>query len=151
MDRGNLNFRLKSGREGHGGLWMDLLPGRYLGAESFDQTIRVHEDVFWFLEPAIKKYSAQYARPYAHYGVTAISRAEWENILREWEDLTKLLETAVIPLDLKVLQEVPKHVRRDFIRSLIRNERKLSRLIGRLALWVRAEIKTHEEVSILGI
>ncbi len=130
---------------------MDLLPGRYTGAESFYHTIRVHEDVFWFLEPALKRHSAQYSRPYSHWGVTAISREEWGKILDEWEDLARLLETAVIPLELNVLRDVPKYARREFIRSLARNGRKLSRLIGRLAIWIRAELKTHEEVSILGI
>ena len=130
---------------------MDLLPGRYTGAESFDQTIRIHENVFWFLEPAIKRHSPQYARPYTHWGVTAISRSEWEHILSEWETLVVTLDAVVLPVNLKILQEVPRYTRKEFIRSPLRNQRKLAALIARLIGWVRATLETYHEVSILGI
>src|SRR5690349_17257015 len=146
-----MNFRVKPGKQGHRGLWIGLLPGRYIGPESFDQTVRVHEDVFWFFETSIKRHSAMYARPYSHYAQTAVSRQEWEKILREWEDLVENLKTAIIPIELKILREIPRHVRRVFIHSFDRNRRKLGALAGRLVKWIRAELETQPEVSILGI
>ena len=92
-----------------------------------------------------------YARPYSHYAQTAVSRQEWEKILLEWEDLVENLKAAIIPIELKILREIPRHVRRAFIHSFDRNRRKLGALAGRLVKWIRAELETQPEVSILGI
>jgi hypothetical protein len=103
------------------------------------------------LELGIKKHCAQYSRPYAHYGVTEVSREEWSEILREWEGLSVQLEAAKLTPQLEILRVVPKDTRKMFIRDFDRNRRGLSKMIGLLSEWMRAELITGEQISILGI
>ena len=146
-----MDFRLKKLKRGYGGLNMGLGPGPYRGDPMPDDAIHIAEDAFWFLELGIKKHCAQYSRPYAHYGVTEVSREEWSEILREWEGLSVQLEAAKLTPQLEILRVVPKDTRKMFIRDFDRNRRGLSKMIGLLSEWMRAELITGEQISILGI
>lgn len=129
---------------------MDLLPGPYRGLESYDQRIRIHEDAFWPLEPAIRRFCDRYV-PDSHYGVTAISRDQWIAILAEWERLADLADHAVLPIEIAQLRALSVHLRREFFRDFRRNCAKLSRLIRRLTAQLRDVLQSYDEISILGI
>jgi hypothetical protein len=146
-----MDFRLKKLKRGHGGLNMDLCPGRYHGHPMPEDAIQIAEDSFWFLESGIKSHSAQYARPYAHYGVTDIPRTEWFAILGEWKELQRLLLTAKTPLDLPVLRKGPRYARKAFIRDFRRNCAGLAKMIGMLEEWFRAKLESNDQIFIGGI
>ena len=146
-----MDFRLKKLKRGYGGLNMGLGPGPYRDDPMPDNAIHITEHAFWFLEPGIKKHCAQYSRPYAHYGVTEVSREEWSEVFREWEGLSVQLEAAKLTPHLEILRFIPKDARRIFVRDFDRNRVGLSRMIGLLNDWMRAELITEEQISILGI
>jgi hypothetical protein len=139
---------LKKLKAGHHGLNMGLCPCQAM--HSNDDTVGIAEDSFWFLEHGIKKHCARYTSM-AHYGVTAISREEWLVIFNEWGRLRVDLDRALLTTDLVVLRSVAKHARREFVMDFARNKGKLSKLIGQVAAWIRAELIYHEHISILGI
>ena len=145
-----MDFRIKKGRDGRGGLVVRLLPGRYQGAASFDEAITVREGPFWFLEHAIREECSDY-RSYSHWGRTVIPRDEWPAVLSDWQDLRLRLQSARLPLDLGILKSVPIDDRRQFLRDFPRNCRKLVLLIDQLALWVSQDLQTSHEISLLGI
>ena len=145
-----MDFRILKGRDGRGGLVMRLLPGRYRGAASFDEAITVREGAFWFLEHSIHQRCADY-RKYSHWGLTVIPREEWPAVLADWQELKIRLQSARLPIDLGVLKSLPIDHRREFLSDFPRNCRKLVRLIDQLTQWVDQELKTRDEISLLGI
>lgn len=145
-----MDFSIKKGRDGRGGLVMHLLPGRYHGAASFDDAITVREGPFWFLEHAIRvKCSRDVC--FSHWGHTPISREEWATVLPEWQALKLRLQSDALPVELGVLRFVPINARKEFLRDFSRNSRKLALLIDQLTLWVTQELQTSDEISLLGI
>jgi hypothetical protein len=130
---------------------MGLCPGLYQGKLSRDEAINIAEGAFSFLEPGIKRHCPSYALRYAHWGVTEISRQEWIAIFDEWERLKVNLEAARLTPHLGILRFVVKDVRSEFVKDFDRNRVRLSRIIGRLTDWMRAELLVHEHISVLGI
>jgi len=150
-ERAQMDFRLKKLRRGHCGLNMGLGPGPYCGDPMPDDSFHIAEDVFWFLEPGIKKHCTPYTRPYAHYGVTEIPREEWMRILLEWENLRVNLGAAKLTPDLGILRCIGGDARRRFVSDFDRNRLGLSRMIVQLTKWMRSELVVHEQISVLGI
>jgi hypothetical protein len=146
-----MDFRLKKLKPGHTGLNMGLCPGAYKGVESCADSIHIAEASFWFLEIGIKKHCKLYARPYAHYGVTEISRKEWCEILSEWDTLGKNLDAASLTTDPPVLRLVMKDVRKTFVKDFKKNCAGLSKLIDQLTKWMWAELAAQEYISVHGI
>jgi hypothetical protein len=145
-----MDFRLKKRIAGRQGLNIGLCPGLYQRSQPWESRVYIAEDPFWFLEPGIKKHCARYAG-FAHWGVTAVSRDEWRMILVEWEQLREELDAAALTTDIEVLRDVMKETRGLFVRDFSRNKAKLSKMIGELIGWMRAELIDHDHVSILGI
>jgi hypothetical protein len=130
---------------------MGLLPGIYHDMAPRRERMSIAEDAFFFLEPAIRIHCPAYS-PYAHYGVTAVSREQWENILVEWDQLPAKMKTAIRTKDMRTLHKmIPKHLRKPFMRDRHDNCFKLSKLIAATSLWIRTELSEHEVISILGI
>jgi hypothetical protein len=129
---------------------MHLFPGRYRVGDSVSIAIKIREEAWWFLEPAVNECCPEYGY-LAHYGVTAIKGDGWRRVLAEWDELKARLSSATFTTDLPILRLVPKEERREFIKDLKRNSLRLIRLIEQLSSWVCAELGTHDEISILGI
>ncbi len=129
---------------------MGLCPGLYQKNQPWEDRIFIAEDSFWFLELGIKKHCARYTGD-AHYGDTAVSRAEWLMILADWEQMRADLDAASITTDLAILRQVWKEARRLFAKDFRRNRVKLSKMIRELTDWIRTELLSHEQISILGI
>ncbi|HEY2859517.1 MAG TPA: hypothetical protein VGJ21_13945 [Terracidiphilus sp.] len=138
-----MDFRIKKGRDGRGGLVMHLLPGRYRGAVSFDEAITVREGPFWFLEHAIRERCSDYRR-YSHYGRVVVPRGEWAVVLSEWQNLKLRAQSSRLPFDLGILKSVPIDDRKKFLADFPRNCRKLVLLIDQLTLWVNQELQTSD-------
>ena len=59
MPTSAIDFSIKPGTQGYGGLTMCLCPGTYQGEESFLNSMVIHEAAFGPLEEIIEKHSPQ--------------------------------------------------------------------------------------------
>ena len=129
---------------------MGLLPGAWEGAQSIAKAIYTAEDVFWLLEPGIRKVCARY-NEYAHWGHTPIVRSEWAEIIAGWEQLALAADSARLPIQVPELHSLPKHLKREFLREFRRNCAKLSKLIRQLSAWLHEQLAVNDQISVLGI
>lgn len=143
-----MDFRMRNGMRG--GLTMDLLPGSYWGTNSRENAVSIREATFWYLEWAILKRCSAYCAD-SHYGVTAIPREEWMEILAEWNALKERLFKASIPIEMRIPTGIPLDDRTAFLRDFPRNRKCLIRLIEQLSEWVRNTLADWEEISVCGI
>ena len=109
---------------------MGLCRGEYQGNDSSSRSVFIAEAAFGPLEEAIGRHAPSYARPFARWGVTAISRQEWLRIIEDWQ------------AEEIFLQQGP---------DLDENKRGLIALIRALSEWLRTTLETYDQVCILGI
>jgi len=132
---------------------MCLCPGTYQGEESFLNSMVIHEAAFGPLEEIIEKHSPQYARPYAHWGVSVVSREEWMLILDNWEEeRVRLQNGGGLPTASRLVaynRLVSGTTGSE--PNLPENTRRLMVLIEELSEWLRKTLQTYDQVCILGI
>jgi hypothetical protein len=143
-----MDFRMRNGMRG--GLSMNLLPGSYWGTNSRENAVSIREATFWYLEWAILKRCPAYCGD-SHYGVTAIPREEWMDILAEWKVFKERLLKASIPIQMGITTRIPLDFRITFLKDFPRNRKCLIRLIEQLSEWVRNTLANWEEISVCGI
>jgi hypothetical protein len=151
MPTTSVDFTVKSGPLAHRGLTMGLCPGEYQGKDSSSRSVFIAEAAFGPLEEAIRRHAPAYARPYAHYGVTAISRDEWLRIIEEW-DAERIRLQFGSPLGEKAIWWFtvgcePQGSSPD----LDENKQSLIALIQALSEWLRTTLEKYDQVCILGI
>ena len=129
---------------------MNLLPGFYWGTNSRVTAVNMREAIFYYLEWAIYKRCPAY-RPDSHYGVTAIPREEWMEVLAEWSAFKERLLKASIPIQMGITTEIPLDYRTTFLKDFPRNRKHLIRLIEQLSEWVRNTLADWEVISVCGI
>lgn len=143
-----IDFRLKTAGQKVGGLNVGLCPGQYEGKRSHQQTLYLTENTFSFVESTIRNYSPKYAKPYSHWGITEISRKEWENIIQGWSQLKRNIAMAKNAQDMGINS---KDLEKEFSDDFEKNKAALLNMIEELSNWLLLMLKAHEEISILGI
>ena len=146
-----IDFSLRTEDQRVGALNMGLCPGVYAGKESRPSTLYVAESAFGFLEPSIRRHSPEYARGYSHWGVTEILRAEWQNIIQDWERLRSNIAAARTVQDVGRFCVMPKELEDEFKETFEVNKTGFLNLIDQLIDWLRTKLSTHGQVSVIGI
>lgn len=143
-----MDFRMRNGMKG--GLSMNLLPGSYRGTNSREIAVSIREAAFYYLEWAILKRCPAYLAD-SHYGVTAIPREEWMEVLAEWNAFKERLLKASIPIQMGITSGIPLDYRTTFLKDFPRNRKHLIGLIEQLSVWVQNTLADWEEISVCGI
>jgi hypothetical protein len=146
-----IDFSLKAANQRVGGLNIGLCPGTYIGKESFQNSLYLTETAFNFLEPSIRKHSPGYARAYSHWGVTKIPRAEWGNILLDWDTLRTGIETANTAQEVGNFCSMSNELENEFKNGFETNKTGLLHMIDELNAWLRTKLSSHDQISILGV
>lgn len=143
-----IDFSLGTAGQKARGLNIALSPGKYADKSSQQHALYVSENAFIFLESSIKRHSPKYAKPYSHWGITEISRQEWNYIISDWQQLKKDVAAATnaheLGIDLKELG-------REFDNGFDENKSALLAMIDQVIHWLHLTLRTYEQVSILGI
>ena len=143
-----IDFSLGTAEQKARGLNIGLSPGVYAGKSSHQGALYVSESAFIFLESSIKRHSIKYAKPYSHWGITEISRQEWNYIISDWQQLKEDVAAATNAHELGVDL---KELGREFNNGFEENKYALLTMIDQLIDWLHSTLRTHEQVSILGI
>ncbi|HLJ86503.1 MAG TPA: hypothetical protein VKZ53_06750 [Candidatus Angelobacter sp.] len=144
-------FNLKTGAQKHGGLNIGLCPGIYEGKQSREKCIYVSEAAFGFLEPDMRKHSSKFARPYSHWGITEISRDEWQAILRNWNLLRQEFAMANTIEEICHIHPVGLDRKDEFGNDFDRNKFALLKMIDELSDWVSVRLVENDQITVLGI
>jgi hypothetical protein len=145
-----IDFSIRNADGAPSGLYMSLLPGVYRKHESCGGMIVVGEGAFGFLEPSIAKVSAEYSRPYSHWGVTALRREEWALVLVEWGALETSL-TGGASDRVAGLRFITRDLENEFLQEADLNYIRLADFIREISLWLLTTLENHDVVSVLGI
>jgi hypothetical protein len=146
-----IDFSVKAANRRVGGLNIGLCPGTYTGKQSIQNSLYLTETAFSFLEPSIRNHSPAYARPYGHWGVTKIPRAEWGNILLDWDTLRTDIEAANTAQEVGNFCSMSDELENEFKKGFEANKTGLLHMIDELNAWLRAKLSNHDQISILGV
>jgi hypothetical protein len=144
-----IDFVLKKRRMG--GLHIGLCAGKDARVGSQSDCVHLSEEAFSFLEPAIKRHSSQYARPYSHWGVTSVNREEWEKIIEDWYQLKERLTFSQTLMDLAAVAPLSPMLGKRFDADFFAHRTGLIRMIEETASWVREQLRNQDVISVLGV
>lgn len=141
-------FDLMSSRQS--GLMTELLPGSMTGHSASTGPIFVSEGAFGFLEPSVRKCCPRYTEM-SHWGVTEISRAEWDAIIKDWQVLAGELGRAPAASDFTRSRFVFSDVDQDFTEDFEAYRSGLMQLIHELSRWLENNLSSCQFIAIKGI
>jgi hypothetical protein len=139
---------LRSKDELEGTAYIELLPGRYQGRSWNDGSLFFKEEVFGYLAPIIEKYEPAFDLE----SFTGISAEKWTGIITGLEKLSDELGRAQAFSELIIRPGflfVGTEAR--FKEHFHDRKRELRELIQELVEWLKAQLKNHEWISVLGI
>lgn len=146
-----IDYTINTKEQSRSGLRIQLQPGLHSKTAETVAAISVSEEAFGFLEPAVAMGSTSFARPFSHWGVTAVHRSEWLVIIEHWARLKVILDNAPSAEAIDNLRFITKQAKNDFLRNINKDCAKLSALITNLTIWLEDTLRNNEEISILGI
>jgi hypothetical protein len=146
-----IDFSLKFSKQAAGALNMGLRPGSGAEKEPSGNALYIAEAAFNILEPSIRKHSTKYARSFSHWGVTEISRAEWKSIIDDWEKLKRSLLIANSLEEVSGIGALTGEGTNIFEDDFVAMRAGLINMIDELAVWLHAELRTYDRISVLGI
>ena len=130
---------------------MALCPGTYAGTSSLQTSLYVEETAFSFLEPSIRKRSVAYARSYSHWGIMEIHREEWIDILQDWRQLGSNVTSTKTIQEFRSLCSVSERLAIEFNEAFEINKTNLLKMIDQLIDWCRSELRSHDQICVIGI
>lgn len=138
----------RSTRELKGTAYFEFLPGPYREECWGPQSVFLDEEAFGFIEPIFRRLCPDYD----HYAFMLIERPVWNAILGELDDLAGFLggspDDAALCSRMAFYFETTKE---SFFAAKERNVDAVREMILELTEWVRAQLETHEMISLLGL
>jgi hypothetical protein len=145
-----IDFSLKRAQK-MGGLTIGLAPGEYKRYVSSIENVYLSEKAFFFFEPAIRRRSAKYARPFAHWGTTPIPKGEWLMIIEDWKRVSAELAGARSIDSVSEFAQMSRELRKEFDDSFTANKSGLMAALFELGKWLEQMLERSTVVSVLGV
>ena len=147
MNSGIEKIRLLRKSELTGSAYFEFVPGGYTGNHWLDEAVYLTGEVFELIDSAFVKVLPNFG----HYAPNEISRGNWELITNELRETERTLATAAVPADIREKVRLRDDFETLFYDHFDDARGALIKLIAELLGWLRAQLKKHERVSVLGI
>ncbi len=128
--------------------YIEVLPGSYKNQCWNEGSLFFEEEVFGYLEPLIERHEPTYD----HYAFTEIEKKQWVAIADDLDALHSLLTSRVEVAELQNhIGFIFKGTAEHFAENFEPNKAALALLIAEFSGWIRAKLKEHSAMTILGM
>lgn len=147
----DIDFSIKKKEQVNSGLVMELIPALTDEDLLVNESVFVHEDAFFYVEPFIEKGWPAYGDPYAHWGKSKIPVDAWKEIVSLLSKLRESLIVAGSAADVYGVEIFFEGVKEDFFKDFNVVRDLLAEMLGKLISWLESNFGVCQYIYIVGI
>jgi hypothetical protein len=128
--------------------YFEFLPGKFNKKCWNNESVFIYYLHICYIEPILEKHICNYD----HYSFMSADKLALNKIIHDLSQLTDILQRAknLIEFTTKLnfsFRDIEENFTKDFRQSKI----ELMKMIGDFVLWIRETIKSHNQISVLGM